>query len=189
MDLPSCPSCGQSVLDDDVEECPFCGSSMSETPTAAAISPQKKAESRAVAEPVKTKSPSQPRTSLVGKKTAGKPVDSGNDDPFAVDPTAKTKAIPLHRKPEKGRRHAVKCPMCEITGYTARKAAGQDVRCSNPDCLVPIFTAPALESDDDSAAEEPTAPKPFFLTAAGIGVIAASVALTGLGVWFVGFRG
>ncbi|MCC6972369.1 MAG: hypothetical protein IT434_19305, partial [Phycisphaerales bacterium] len=28
MDLPTCPSCGQSVLDDDAEECPFCGGAM-----------------------------------------------------------------------------------------------------------------------------------------------------------------
>src|SRR5262249_55066482 len=32
-DLPSCPSCGQSVLDDDVDECPFCGASMSGRPS------------------------------------------------------------------------------------------------------------------------------------------------------------
>ncbi|HEV8001753.1 MAG TPA: hypothetical protein VGP63_17845, partial [Planctomycetaceae bacterium] len=28
MDLPSCPSCRQSVLDDDAEVCPFCGAPM-----------------------------------------------------------------------------------------------------------------------------------------------------------------
>ena len=28
MDFPVCPACGQSVIDDDVEDCPFCGSSM-----------------------------------------------------------------------------------------------------------------------------------------------------------------
>ena len=29
MDLPSCPGCNQSVLDDDATHCPFCGASMS----------------------------------------------------------------------------------------------------------------------------------------------------------------
>ena len=28
MELPSCPSCGQSVLDDDAADCPFCGAAM-----------------------------------------------------------------------------------------------------------------------------------------------------------------
>ncbi len=28
MDLPTCPACGQSVLDDDAVDCPFCGASL-----------------------------------------------------------------------------------------------------------------------------------------------------------------
>src|SRR5258708_20177828 len=28
MDLPTCPACKQSVLDDDAVECPFCGAPM-----------------------------------------------------------------------------------------------------------------------------------------------------------------
>ena len=48
MDLPSCPACNQSVLDDDATHCPFCGASMSgdgttvsvpERPTTASASP------------------------------------------------------------------------------------------------------------------------------------------------------
>lgn len=37
---------------------------------------------------------------------------------------------------------AVRCPMCETSGFVPMKAAGRPVRCAKLDCLVPVFTAP-----------------------------------------------
>ena len=34
MDFPVCPSCRQSVIDDDAVDCPFCGASMKAKPGA-----------------------------------------------------------------------------------------------------------------------------------------------------------
>jgi hypothetical protein len=70
---------------------------------------------------------------------------------------AKKKVVQLRPKPEPGRRHEVKCPMCETVGYTGRKAAGMDVKCANPNCTFPFFTAPPLDEADEEPGEKSTA--------------------------------
>ncbi len=143
MDLPTCPSCGQSVLDDDATDCPFCGASMSSA-----------AKSKAAGgkpAPQKATPKKQPT----------------NDDPFAIEqaPTSK-KVVLCSRKPMKGRLHRVVCPMCDTQGFIPQAAIGRQVKCANTECLVPIFTAsengaekpkakvPARVSDDSGNAEK-----------------------------------
>ena len=59
-------------------------------------------------------------------------------------------------RPAAGKTLEVKCPMCETVGYVSTKAAGQSVKCCNPKCLVPIFSAPAPEKKE---APPPPPPK------------------------------
>ena len=133
MDLPSCPSCGQSVLDDDATDCPFCGASMS-----GGSSPS------ATASPANATSPD----SVATDSTADGPKEN---DPFAVDPSVTHRAIPAAPKPTQKRPWRVNCPMCETPGFVPRQAAGREVKCANPQCLVPIFTAPAGKSTSKPA--------------------------------------
>lgn len=140
MDLPTCPSCGQSVLDDDAEDCPFCGESMS-------------GGGGAKAPAAKTGTPQPKKKARPAPKKEEKPE---SDDPFDVAAPVTRKAVQLLTKPAKGKMHRVVCPMCETTGFTSKKAVGREVRCSNPECLVPVFTAPRPEGEE----AEDTRPKP-----------------------------
>jgi hypothetical protein len=133
MDLPSCPACGQSVLDDEATDCPFCGASMSGKPGAKPSS--KAATASGTTSGEKKRKPGS-------KDGGGKPA---SDDPFDVSAPVGRTAHQLLPKPAKGKLHRVLCPMCETPGFSSIKVAGKEVRCANKDCLVPIFTAPALE--------------------------------------------
>lgn len=176
MDLPTCPSCKQSVLDDDVDDCPFCGASMSGKPSATATAPKPAASSPKVAE----------------KSNAGESEEQApaGNDPFAAVAEKKkpTKVVPLLPKPRSGRSIAVTCPMCETAGYTSSKAAGRDVKCANPECLVPIFTAPdSLEQEKPEEPEpepQPGAFSPGMLVALGL---CAAVGI-GFSLWYFVFR-
>ncbi len=46
--------------------------------------------------------------------------------------------------------------MCETVGYIPQAAAGKEVRCANPKCMVPVFVAPRIEK---KAVEAPTPTK------------------------------
>lgn len=181
MDLPTCPSCGQSVLDDDVDDCPFCGASLSGKPAAkpkqpaaaesSSAAPETEAKSASTATKTKPKSKAAP-----AKSTATKQAPS-EDDPFALEraTAARRKVVQLKPRPQPGRKHEVVCPMCETIGYTARKAAGMDVKCANPNCEFPLFTAPAVESEEEAeAAAEAQAAKDTswkrFLTPVNVGI-------------------
>lgn len=129
------------------------------------------------------KAPSTAKAAAAGPKrpaAAAKAASPKDDDPFAIDTSAAAKAIPLSPKPLKGRTHPVKCPMCETTGYTSPRAAGQDVRCANPSCLVPIFTAPAIQKEV-SAVEEPKRSRAAMAILGVAGV--AGVAIVGGVLW------
>ncbi|MCA9048275.1 MAG: zinc ribbon domain-containing protein [Planctomycetaceae bacterium] len=147
MDLPKCPSCGQSVLDDDAQDCPFCGAAMDgsskKKPSAAPASGKAKPASAAGGQPA----------GKPGAKAASGGGKPEKDDPFAIERTpATTSEIPCARRPIKGRTQAVVCPMCETKGFIPRAALGRQVKCANPDCMVPIFTATA---GDGSTAPAP----------------------------------
>ncbi len=185
MDLPTCPACGQSVLDDDVEDCPFCGASMttgrpSRKPPGQSTAPAKtKAVGHAAA---KGSSPSTAAAEKANSETGEAGSETGEEDPFDVDTLAIQTAIRAKPKPVKGRTHKVICPMCETAGFVPRKAAGRDVRCANPECLVPVFTAPEIKKKPVEPAEpekKPGLPK-GLVVALSIVLLAAG----GGGVWY-----
>lgn len=148
MDLPSCPACNQSVLDDDVPHCPFCGASMSgdgstvsvpERPTTARTADSEASEAQPAATPE-----NPPDTA--GNFSDAPQSDSSESDPFAVESLDSLHAIPASLKPTKKRSWRVQCPMCETPGFVPRQAAGHEIKCANPQCLVPVFTAAAKPS-------------------------------------------
>lgn len=172
MDLPTCPSCGQSVLDDDAVDCPFCGASMSVKPGAAAPKP-------AAPKPAQKKAT---------RKKAEPSAADDPDDPFGVAAPVMSKAVSLLPKPVKGKLHRIVCPMCETPGFQSKKAAGREVRCANKECLVPIFTAPPLEGAEaeeaprvDTAAEEKKSGGPLLLYG---GVTVVMLVIGGV-AWFL----
>lgn len=151
MDLPTCPACKQSVLDDDAVECPFCGANLkggsaSSRPSSppATRPASKRSSPPAKLDPTGSGSGERPQSAETrpAAKASAKAAKPADDDPFAIDDAATAKAIPASPKPAPGKTLEVKCPMCETVGYVSPKAAGQQVKCCNPKCLVPIFSAP-----------------------------------------------
>ncbi len=180
MDLPICPHCGQSVLDDDVDECPFCGESMSAKPTGKKPAPAKPGPAPKATTPAPAEAkPSAPRPAK-SKPKSTEAVASA-DQPFAVDQAALTNAVPLRPSPSAGRTYKVVCPMCETAGYTSPKAAGREVKCANPKCLVPIFTCP--EPPPAPVEEGPVEPSSMSTTQLGL-ISVVALAAIGWGIWF-----
>ncbi|RMG32599.1 MAG: hypothetical protein D6725_17335 [Planctomycetota bacterium] len=158
MDLPTCPSCKQSVLDEDVENCPFCGA------------------------PMRGKGKPAPARAPVEKKPERPPTDAKTEeDPFEVDRAVLKRAIRLSRKPAKGRMLRVVCPMCETPGFAPDNAAGKEVRCANPDCLVPVFTAPAPRKSDRPSEQE----KPRSTTPVVVGTVLGLIVVAGVGYYLL----
>ncbi|MSR56822.1 MAG: hypothetical protein EXS05_04020 [Planctomycetaceae bacterium] len=191
MDLPTCPACKQSVLDEDVAECPFCGASMkggaAPPRTGTATAPAKAAPARSAPpkgaasprpESTRTASAASAPTSAHGETP--KSAAPADDDPFAVDPSVAAKATPVSRTTSPGKTLEIKCPMCETTGYVAHKVAGHQVKCCNPKCLVPIFTAPAPKK-----VEAPPPPPAKKKSAAALyaGIIGLVVIAGGVTIW------
>ncbi len=59
--------------------------------------------------------------------------------------------------------------MCETKGFISPKTAGKLVKCCNPECLVPIFKAPAIEKKEPVAAPpEPQKKLPWLYIAGGL---------------------
>ncbi|MEX0728882.1 MAG: hypothetical protein WD065_21590, partial [Planctomycetaceae bacterium] len=103
------------------------------------------------------------------------------DDPFAFDSAITEKGvIPLLPRPQQGRSHKIVCPMCETPGFTSTKAAGKQVKCSNPKCMVPLFTAPALEKPVAPAVPE----VPESKTGRYVMLAVVSLVAIAAGVWF-----
>lgn len=178
MDFPVCPSCGQSVIDDDAEDCPFCGSSMKAKPGA------KPAPKAATTAPKSAASAAKPtsaasRTGQAAKATKPSP---GDDFPFDTEiPGAKT-AIQAMPNQSKGRTLQVVCPMCETVGYVPPTAVGKEVKCANSKCMVPIFKAPAATVE---APPPPPAKKSNLMAVGGATVIIMAV-IGGVAVYFSG---
>ena len=159
MSLPTCPSCGQSVLEDNPVDCPFCGAAMDGS-RGAKNTPRPKAgpvvnrpgarklPEKPAAPPAGSAAPSapvpeppKPAARPIGGPRGSKPVVD-EDDPFGVGITsAAAQAIQATAKPEKGRLLKVVCPMCEQVGFVPKNAVGKSVKCANEKCMVPIFTA------------------------------------------------
>jgi hypothetical protein len=176
MDFPVCPSCGQSVIDDDAEDCPFCGSSMKAKPGAKPAPKAAAAPAKGAAKPASAGAkPAAP----AAKGAAAKPATAGgagDDFPFDTDvPSAKT-AIQAMPNPSKGRTLQVVCPMCETEGYVPPTAAGKEVKCANTKCMVPVFKAKAATVE----APPPPPPKKSNLVML-IGITVVVMALIGVG--------
>ena len=173
MDLPTCPSCGASVLDEDVTECPSCGAPMKSSGKTSSPSPKDKpapAKSAATDQPVKRR----------GRETVS------DDDPFELERKKQeaVKVIPLARKPAKGKMFRVVCPMCDTQGFASEKVVGREVKCRNPECLAPVFTVPNPEAQERKATEEeePKEKKPSKLPL--IGAIVVSAGAIGGAYWY-----
>jgi len=175
MDLPTCPSCGQSVIDDDVEDCPFCGESLSGKPSAKPKPPQKSAQKPAAKQADQKGSSPKSQPGKTAKKSSPE-----SDDPFDVATPVGQSVIRLTPKPQKGRLHRVVCPMCDTQGFTGKKAAGKSVKCVNHDCLVPIFTAPEIQVKEP----EPEPESSGMSAGKKFGIGSVLIILIGFGVWF-----
>ena len=144
MDFRNCPACKASVLEDDAVDCPFCGASMTTgkpsgtaQPTSSKAAPAKPVGATPAVKPPAGKVPT-------GKPSPGKPVAKGkadSGDPFDVDTSAARRATPVKPRPAKGYMIRIACPMCERAGFISEAEIGKDVKCCNPDCLVPVFVA------------------------------------------------
>ena len=172
MDFPVCPSCRQSVIDDDAVDCPFCGASM-------------KAKPGSKPAPAVTKSPATASKPTPTKPTFGitKPTLPGDDLPFESELTTGKSAIPALPNPTKQRTLKVICPMCDTPGYLPPTAAGQSVRCANSKCVMPVFTAPAEKKKEEAPPPPPPSkasnlPMIGVITLAAISLFAAGIYLT-----------
>ncbi len=182
MSLPTCPSCGQSVLEDDAVDCPFCGAAMDGSRGAKNTpKPQPgRAKQRPGAKPVasppaqtspsvsapKPASPSLASPARPASGTSGPKTKVDEDDPFGIgNAAANQTAIQATEKPDKSRLYKVTCPMCEQVGFVPKSAVGKLVRCANEKCMVPVFKAtdsnektterkPARLSDDAASAKK-----------------------------------
>lgn len=183
MDFPVCPACHQSVIDDDAVDCPFCGASMKGKPTAkpatktAASSPKSEATASSPA-------PAKPTTvkPTVGKPGAGKPTLPGDDFPFEAELTTGKSAIQALPNPTKQRTLKVVCPMCDTAGYLPPTAAGQEVRCANSKCVMPVFTAPSEKKAEPAPAPLPPPPTNRMPLVAGMTTLL--MAAVGGGLYF-----
>lgn len=144
MDLPTCPSCGASVLDEDSADCPFCGVSMSASGSPA--SGKASGTKQSSQEPSSKKAPANKRTK---RETVA------DDDPFDLERQQQTtKVIPLLRKPVKGKMFRVVCPMCDTPGFASSKVVGKEVKCRNSECLAPVFLVPNTDAKDHKSTEQ-----------------------------------
>ena len=166
MDLPTCPSCGASVLDEDAAECPFCGASMNASAKAKTPPAQQSA------------APKGPQVTRTKRETVS------DDDPFELERKQQSgKAIPLLRKPVKGKMFRVVCPMCDTPGFASKKVVGKEVKCRNPECLAPVFLVPNPESQERKTDEKPKPETDKNSKLPLIGAIVVSAAVIG-GAYF-----
>jgi len=188
MDFPVCPSCHQSVIDDDAAECPFCGASMKAKPTSKPASTPPASDKKS---PSAGPGKNQPSPGLgkggsktpPGKTPPGKAQPLGDDFPFDIELTSGKSAIQALPNPTKQRALKVICPMCDTPGFLPATAAGQDVRCANAKCVMPVFTAPSEKKEPVVQAKPPKASRiPMIL-----GVFFVIIILAGGGLYAVYF--
>jgi hypothetical protein len=158
MDFRTCPACQASILEDDVDDCPFCGASLSgksAKPKATPPAATKPAATKPTSKPAATTSKAAPtKPSTTSRKTESDDEDE-DADPFEVDTSAVRDAHPISPKRTKTTPMPVTCPMCETSGFISPKLAGKEVKCCNPDCMVPVFKAPPLPKKEEVVVEAP----------------------------------
>src|SRR5579859_7918066 len=103
MDFAVCPSCHQSVIEDDAVDCPFCGAPMKggagAKPSAGSAKPAATPAKPAAAAP---STPAAKRSGTMGKVGA-KPTLPGDDLPFESELTTGKAAILAMPNPSKQR--------------------------------------------------------------------------------------
>jgi hypothetical protein len=157
MDFRTCPACKASVLEDDAAECPFCGASMTTGKPSGKAQPSAAAKSPPASKAAPK--PAAPAGAGAAKKPSAKPpapLEDDTSDPFDVDTSAARGAIPVQPKPSKGKMLRIVCPMCEKAGFISPKELGKEVKCANPNCLMPVFVARSNEEKEPEP--EPEAP-------------------------------
>lgn len=191
MDFPVCPQCKQSVIDDDATECPFCGASMKGKGPAKPAGPKVSSPS---AKPAETK-PAAPKPGVTGATPPGKPplkpggrfgakLPAGGDDfPFDIEMTSGKAAIQALPSASKQRTLQVVCPMCDTAGYVPPTALGQDVRCANQKCVMPVFTVPNPKKTETVVAAPP--PPPPSKLPMILGLLVVAIAVAGGGYYFM----
>jgi len=111
-----------------------------------------------------------------------------DDEVISFDGAALRQAIPLSRKPARGRMMRVVCPMCDTPGFASEDAAGKDVKCVNPECLVPIFKAPEIKKKEPEPKEEPEEPSGGLSGVAKVAIALGAVVVVGGAGWFFFLR-
>lgn len=129
--MPTCPACGQSVLDDDAVDCPFCGASLKGGGKGSA--PKKPIPA------VAKRAAAVPATAATASKPVAPAQSKTGDDDFIEADTAAAKAVPLTTKATAVKTVEIRCRMCDTLGYLDPKHQGELVRCANPKCSVPVF--------------------------------------------------
>lgn len=187
MDFPVCPQCHQSVIDDDAVDCPFCGASMKGKPAAKpATKPLAKPTPPDTKTAGQTARPGITRPAPGGKvppKASGKPGSTNDDFPFDIEVTSGKPAIQSLPSASKQRTLKVVCPMCDTAGYVPPTAVGQDVRCANPKCVMPVFNVPNPKKTETVVAPPP--PPPPSKLPMIMGLLVVAIAVAGGGYWFM----
>jgi len=107
-----------------------------------------------------------------------------DDDPFAVNKVAAQKAIAVRAKPSQSHRFKIVCPMCDTVGFVPASAAGQEVRCTNSKCALPVFTAPEIKPKKKPAPEPETEPAKSGISWTAWAVVGlVGVGVAGFSVW------
>ena len=168
-----CPHCGASYMDDDAEICPSCEQPLKGPATA---KPKPRPAAKAKPKPAAEKAPApakeSPKPKAAPSTKVSKDAMVADDDPFDLGAARnKTKAVPVARKPAKGRMVRVECPMCESPGFIAPSQRGKEVRCWNPKCKLPVFTAPVPE---EKVEEEPEKKSPAAAIVLGVLLLGAA---------------
>ncbi|HEX4072648.1 MAG TPA: hypothetical protein VHX68_15815, partial [Planctomycetaceae bacterium] len=70
--------------------------------------------------------------------------------------------------------------MCETVGFIPQSAAGKEVRCANPKCMVPVFVAPRIEKK----AVEVASPAKSGMSPIVLGLLVVLLLLGGFGGWY-----
>jgi hypothetical protein len=132
----------------------------------------------------KAAKPKPPKPEPAAKKSSDDDVP-WDDNPLGDEEQAQTKRASgkVRRKRTKEFPLRVVCPMCETAGFVPRRAAGKDVRCANPECLVPQFTVPSDEADDEVASKP--AKKPPMSSTTRMAILLPVLFIAGGGIdWY-----
>lgn len=117
-----------------------------------------------------------------GRRAIGQTV-ADEENPFDVDPNVMSKAVQVAKTRTAVKSFKVVCPMCETAGFIPPAAAGKDVRCGNPECIVPVFKAPFAPRK--SSAETKTIDEGRGWTFWIVGTLALMAALGGAAWYFM----